>query len=189
MTKKANDTTHKKGDYTDLMRTLVAQIDKPKPKTDEELEQRINEYIDYCEETGYNISYGACIAYIGLTKDEARNIVDTGRSNDIVGGRAADIIRKVGEIITAIDFMRLGDGTHRSTPGVIFEKKQPDPGGGYMDSPKIAVVTPDALNVGRPNMQALREKYKNMAIGPVIDVEPAEEDAKQDKTEDDPQKS
>ena len=163
-------------EYTSLMRTLVGQIDRPKPKTDEELEERINEYIDYCEESGYNISYPACIAYLGLTKQEVRDIVQTGHSKTIVGGRTADILTKLGEIITAIDFIRLGDGTHRSQAGVIFEKKQPDPGGGYMDAPKIAVVTADALNVVKPNMQMLREKYKTSGLGDIIDAEPIEEE-------------
>lgn len=167
--------TNSKKEYTSLMRKLVGQIDRPKPKTDEELEARINEYIDYCEESGYNISYNACIAFIGLTKEEARDIVRKGRSDDIAGGRTAEIINKLGEIITAIDFLRLGDGTHRSTPGVIFEKKQPDPGGGYMDAPKIAVVQVDALRTEKPNMQALRERYKN-TLKDVIDVDPIEDE-------------
>ena len=168
-------------DYTALIKKLSEQSIKPRPRTDEELIERINEYYDFCHDNEFQINWQSLVAYCGLTMDEARNIA-AGQSNDIIGGAASRILLTAGEICTAIDSLRLGDGTHKNAQFAMFEKKQPNPGGGYTENPKIAIITPDALATKARDYKALQEKYKDYlpASKRIIDVEPAEEN---DKTE------
>lgn len=163
-------------DYTTLIKKLSEQSMKPRPRTDEELIARINEYYDFCHDNEYQINWQSLVAYCGLTMQEARDIA-SGQSSDILGGAASRILLTAGEICTAIDSLRLGDGTHKNAQFAMFEKKQANPGGGYMDNPKIAIVTPDALATQARDLKALQDRYKDyLPSGSkrVIDVEPVE---------------
>lgn len=169
-------------DYTELIKKLSEQSIKPRPTTDTELINRINEYYDFCHEHEFQINYQSLVAYCGLTMQEARDIAD-GQNNDIVGGGASRIMRTAGEICTAIDSLRIGDGTHKNANFAMFEKKQPNPGGGYMDTPPIAIVTPDLLAAPSKDRKALLEKYKDyLPEGKrIIDVEAEEVQDKKDE--------
>lgn len=171
-------------DYTALIKKLSEQSIKPKPKTDEELIARINEYYDFCHDNEFQINYQSLVAYCGLTMDEARMIA-AGQNNDIVGGAASRIILTAGEICTAIDSLRLGDGTHKNANYAMFEKKQNNPGGGYADNPKIAVITPDALASAAPrDIKSLQERYRDyLPSGKHTRVIDAEVTDPKDKTE------
>lgn len=172
-------------DYTALIKKLSEQSVKPRPRTDEELMARINEYYDFCHEHEFQINWQSLVAFCGLTMDEARQIA-AGQNNDIVGGMAARILTAAGEICTAIDSLRLGDGTHKNAQFAMFEKKQNNPGGGYMDNPKIAIVTPDALATQAKDYKALQDRYREYLPNGskrIIDVEPVEEPSNGNKPE------
>lgn len=149
-------------DYAELIKKLSEQSLKPRPTTDTELVERINEYYDFCAEHDFNINWQSLVAFCGLTMQEATDIAQ-GINNSIVGGAAARILVSAGEICTAVEALRAGDGTYKSFPWLIFDKKQPRPGGGYMDSPPVTIITPDALAVKSADIKQLREKYSEYA--------------------------
>lgn len=171
----------KRRDYSALFRTLFNQINKPRPTTDDELVGRINEYIDYCTESGYSPSFQALVAYCGFSMAEVSDIC-SGLSPGL-GAQTASIFTHAAETNRSIAYIRLGDGTHRSAASVIFESKQAIPGGGFRDDPKIILPVADYLrpaNAQPLNLEALRAQY-GLAPAPkerrkVIDVTPIQEE-------------
>ena len=166
--------------YSDLYRKLTEQSLKPRPKTDDELIDRINEYWDFCDSHEYSANWQSLVAYCGLTLQEARDIANGQAAGIIVGGQAATILQKAGEICTAVDVLKAADGTHKSPNFLIFEKKQPNPGAGYVNDPQITLVTPDALLGlnGKHDIKQIKEKYRDYLPADkkkVIDVEAVEE--------------
>lgn len=149
-------------DYTELTKKLFEMGLRPKPQTDAELADRINEYFDFCHDHEFQINWQSLVAYCSLTMQEARDIAN-GLNNSIIGGGAARILMHAGEVCTAIDALRVGDGTHKAPVWAMFDKKQPNPGGGYMDTPPVILATPDALAVKGADLKQLREKYGEYA--------------------------
>lgn len=172
MPRKQDETDNKaRRDYAELYRTLLNQSLKPRPQTDEELIDRINEYFDYCETSRYTPSFEALVAYCGFEMSEVMDICSGNAPG--LGSITRDIFQRASEAHLAITYIRLGDGTHKSAPGAIFESKQPFPGGGWQDAPKIVATTRDLLKPenGAPfSLAEMKKMY--LKGGEVIDAEP-----------------
>lgn len=158
--KRDTDEGKSKSDYSQLFKTLFNQIERQRPETDEELIERINEYIDFCAESGYTASFQALVAYCGFSMGEVQDICK-GLSPGL-GVRTATIFTRAHEVNRGIDFIKLTDGVNRNAAGTIFEAKQPLTGSAWSDSPQFVIPVQDYLrpaNAQPLNIQAIKAMY------------------------------